>query len=111
MAIASVLIPRIDRPRTEPVAEQTLDSDPMATLFEASPEPLYCVKEGRLPEIPPDCIVVERIEDVPKGATFVPAHGGLDDPEEIRRYWCTDYGAETPAPEEIPPECRKYFEE
>lgn len=83
----------------------------------AHDQDLYCV--ARTDEVraqaPKDCTFVERIEDVPRGATLWPSHGGLDDPEEIRRYWCVAVpevaGDELPSPNEVDPGCLKYFAE
>lgn len=52
-----------------------------------TPEPkIYCVTEGGF-NCPADSIAVERIEDVPSGQAWIPTHGGLTDPEQIRQYW------------------------
>jgi hypothetical protein len=62
-----------------------------------------------MPELPPDCVVVDRIEDVPEGSTWIPSHGGLDDPEAIRRFWCLDMPGDPPPVGEVPAECLRFF--
>lgn len=72
-------------------------------------EPLYCVREGNPTSLEGCDYVVDRIEDVPKGAVWAPSHGGLEDPEEIRRFWCLDYEG---SPQSNPRQgCEKYYRE
>lgn len=110
VAISVSLLAAVQTDRPKPAR----DAKAMPELLNYTPpaakdETVYCVLEGHPTTLEGCDFVVERIEDVPKGVTLVPSHGGLDDPEEIRRFWCTDY-----APEDMPtaderPECAKYY--
>ncbi len=72
-----------------PSCQYGMDAD--GCVAAPTPEtPLYCVREGHLPETPPGCIVVDKIEDVPPGVVWIPSHGGLTDPDAIRRFWAND---------------------
>lgn len=80
-----------------------------------SPKSVYCVREGGFPSDTytegdyPECIWVDRLEDVPAGEPCMPSGCNSSDHEYTRRYWCTEGMAEVPPINQVRPECRKYF--